>query len=252
MLDVYVSANHSNTYYVLGYAIRSKNILKYSYRKADHYKYAIFQEIIDEIIKNNKKDEINFIVGLKEIHKWLVKRNPFLQITLCRDDDIENCFKALAKDYREKEESKMEINSSVITTGIYVDGSYNKATGYYGWGYVVVEDGIITDSYSGSDNKANEIWNVAGELTATMNAIGHSYEKNNLNITIVYDYEGIEKWANDKWKAKNKWTILYKSFVKSFRDKGMTIDFQKVKGHSGNEYNDMADRLANTACYGGK
>lgn len=250
MLDVYVSVNHSNKYYILGYAIENKNILEYEYRTLDHYKYSLFQEIIDKVIEKNKKDKIRFIIGLKEVHKWLIKRNPFLKIDLDKNEKIENCFKALVNDYRKKEESKMN-KPSVITTGIYVDGSYNKSTGYYGWGYVVVEDGIITDSYSGSDNVANEIWSVAGELTATMNAIGHAYERNNLNITIVYDYIGIEKWANSEWKAKNKWTIQYKSFVARYRKLGMIINFQKVKGHSGNEYNDMADRLANNACYGG-
>lgn len=250
MLDVYVSVNHSNNYSILGYAIESKNILEYKIKKEESYKYSVFQKIIDDVIEKNKKSELRFIVKNKDIHKWLTRRNPFLRIDLDKNEKIENCFKALVKDYRKKEEDKMD-KPSVITTGIYVDGSYNKSTGYYGWGYVVVEDGIITDSYSGSDKVANEIWSVAGELTATMNAIGHAYERNNLNITIVYDYIGIEKWANSEWKAKNKWTIQYKSFVAKYRKLGMTINFRKVKGHSGNEFNDMADRLANSACYGG-
>ena len=59
---------------------------------------------------------------------------------------------------------------------VYVDGSYNKHTGYYGWAYIGLLDNKIVFRSSGSNNKANEMWQVAGELCAVINAIRDTYK----------------------------------------------------------------------------
>lgn len=130
---------------------------------------------------------------------------------------------------------------------IFVDGSYNKNTGYYGWAYVCKDYDCIMHEDSGKSNVASSIWNVAGELSATMNAIKYAYKNSIPDITICYDYQGIEEWAEGRWKTKNMYTKQYAEFVNKYRNLGLKIKFCKIKGHSGNFYNDRADELARKA-----
>ena len=73
-------------------------------------------------------------------------------------------------------------------------------------------------------------------------AIENGYKK----ITIYYDYEGIEKWANGIWKANKVGTQRYKAFVAEKRQE-IEIAFRKVAAHTGVKYNEMADQLAKAA-----
>lgn len=127
---------------------------------------------------------------------------------------------------------------------IFVDGYYNKNTGYYGWSYVCKDYDCIMHEDSGKSNVANSIWNVAGELSA----IKYAYKHSILDITICYDYQGIADWAEGRWRAKNMYTKQYVDFVNKYKNLGMKITFCKIKGHSGNFYNDRADELAKRAC----
>ena len=65
-------------------------------------------------------------------------------------------------------------------------------------------------------------------------------------LILRYDYEGIEKWSSGEWKAKN---VLTKRYVDFMKDKSnfVQISYQKVKAHSGDYYNEEADRLAKAA-----
>ena len=65
-------------------------------------------------------------------------------------------------------------------------------------------------------------------------------------IVIYHDYEGIAKWCNGAWRANKEGTKAYRAYYDQVKDK-LKIQFIKVKGHSGDKYNDMADRLAKKA-----
>jgi len=65
-------------------------------------------------------------------------------------------------------------------------------------------------------------------------------------LTIYHDYEGIAKWPLGLWKANKEGTIAYKSYYDKI-SQSVNIKFVKVKGHSGDKYNDVADRLAKQA-----
>ena len=48
------------------------------------------------------------------------------------------------------------------------------------------------------------------------------------------------------WKTNKSGTISYKQFYDEIK-KSVKVSFNKVKGHSGDKYNDVADRLAKDA-----
>lgn len=129
----------------------------------------------------------------------------------------------------------------------YVDGSYDHSQLRYAYGCVLVlPEGEVT--LNGSDNQEDYVSmrNVAGEIMgseqAVLWALDHGYKK----VTIYYDYEGIEKWANGIWKANKPGTQRYKAFIAEKRLE-MEIEFQKVAAHTGVKYNEIADRLAKEA-----
>lgn len=77
-------------------------------------------------------------------------------------------------------------------------------------------------------------------------AIEYCLENGIDELIIYHDYAGIGMWGDDQWKANLDMTREYKAFVREAREK-MKISFVKVKAHTGDKYNEAADRLAKSA-----
>jgi len=88
--------------------------------------------------------------------------------------------------------------------------------------------------------------NVAGEIEAAKIAMAYCISNEIENLTLYFDYEGIEKWCMGIWKANKEGTIAYKKFYDSIKDT-LNVKFVKVKAHSGDKYNEEADKLAKAA-----
>ena len=88
--------------------------------------------------------------------------------------------------------------------------------------------------------------NVAGEIMGALTVIEYCLEKGIPALEIHHDYEGVAKWAQGQWKANRPGTIAYAAACRKAREK-LKLGFVKVKGHSGDTYNDLADRLAKQA-----
>lgn len=131
----------------------------------------------------------------------------------------------------------------------YVDGSYNISTCEYGYGVVFFYNGEEIHLKKGfpKDDLA-AMRNVAGEIKGSEAAISYALSHNISSIKIYHDYEGISKWCTGEWKANKEGTIAYRDFYNNAK-KQLKIEFVKVKGHSGDTYNDIADRLAKEAAH---
>ncbi len=135
----------------------------------------------------------------------------------------------------------------------YVDGSFDEALGKYAFGCIIITpNGETIKEFGNGDNPESlAIRNVAGEMLGAMYAVKWAVKNGYDNIELHYDYEGIEKWAVGEWKAKNTLTQKYAAFMKE-QQSIIRIAFQKVKAHSGDFYNEEADRLAKKALTEGK
>lgn len=130
---------------------------------------------------------------------------------------------------------------------VYVDGSYNNSTGEYSYGLIAfVGDEVIRDCKAYNDEELAAMRNVAGEIKGAEAGINLALAKGCKAVRVYHDYEGIAKWPLGEWKANKKGTIAYKKFYDE-KKADISISFHKVTGHSGDVYNDEADRLAKSA-----
>lgn len=137
-----------------------------------------------------------------------------------------------------------KINNSLVT--IYVDGSFSDKKQNYSYGIVITKNNevIHVEGNVGKKNKEGlKSRNITGELlgtiVATKYAIIHKYNE----INMVYDYQGIEEFATGTWTPKTNIAKIYQKSMNEYINK-IKINFVKVKGHTNEEFNELADKIA--------
>ena len=136
----------------------------------------------------------------------------------------------------------------------YVDGSYNIRTRHFSYGIVFFTGAVDSEgnrqelhfSKEFDHPELAEMRNVAGEIMGAAEAMKMADKLSIKELTIYHEYEGISKWCTGEWKAKKTWTQKYRDFYRNI-SKNVNINFVKVKGHSNDKYNDLADALAKKA-----
>ncbi len=146
-----------------------------------------------------------------------------------------------------KNSSDENLNNENPEVFAYIDGSYDDSQKRFSYAGIIFNKGKKI-SFSNSNNNRDlvELRNVAGELYASMFVMDYAKKNNVKNITIYYDYVGIEMWATGKWKANLEFTQKYSIYSKEIM-KDINIIFKKVKAHSGIQYNEEVDKLAKLA-----
>ena len=136
---------------------------------------------------------------------------------------------------------------------VYTDGSCSGNPGRGGWGAVIIVDGKEQTMSGGEKLTTNNRM----ELMAAIEALEAILEKRkwrSRKVCVVCDSQyvknGIQTWIKN-WK-KNGWRTANKEPVKN-KDLWLELDevvskldieWRWVKGHAGNKYNEMCDKLA--------
>ena len=133
---------------------------------------------------------------------------------------------------------------------IYSDGGADPNPGYGGWGAVLIY-GKHEKRLKGS---AKDVTNNQMELTAAIEALSALKRPCEIEFFTDSQYlrrgilENLDKWVKNDFKRDGK-TIPNKQLWKKL--KGLIephqIDWNWVKGHSGNHFNEIVDKLATEA-----
>lgn len=130
----------------------------------------------------------------------------------------------------------------------FVDGSYNEDNDSYGFGgYVMVNGEKYEISGSGDDADLVSMKDVAGELIGTKKILAFAIEHHLKEITILYDYKGIDCWATGKWKRNLPGTVEYYEYCQE-KMLSISVTFRKILDITQIEGNEEAKELANLAC----
>lgn len=140
----------------------------------------------------------------------------------------------------------MSLNPLVI----YTDGSCldNAAGGAGGWaGIVVVNDDSINcgEGYFSTTSNRMEIMAVAKMLLeSTLPRTVHIYLDS--QYTMDGSTKWIKGWIRRNWLTANEQPVKNKDLWLMIHDvlKFHQVSFFKVKGHSGNRFNEVADKVA--------
>ena len=135
---------------------------------------------------------------------------------------------------------------------IYTDGACSGNPGPGGWGAVIFDQKKNQKNISGKEKNTT---NNRMELIAPIMALKKIQPKSEVTIFTDSTYvkngitEWIKKWEKNDWKNANKKPVKNKDLWIKLNDlsKKYKIDWKWIKGHSNNEYNDLADDLATRA-----
>lgn len=138
---------------------------------------------------------------------------------------------------------------------IYTDGSScGNRVGPGGWSYVVVKKGRIVFQLSGGLEVAT---NNQMELMGPINALKYLHMRELTNAAIYTDSQYVQKgitewihgWRRNGWKSASGEAVKNQDLWKTLHAlrQGLSIEWNWVRGHNGNTYNEVADTLAKAA-----
>jgi ribonuclease HI len=142
----------------------------------------------------------------------------------------------------------MEVSEEVLV--IYTDGACSGNPGPGGWAWAVAPTGEVNDS-GGEPHSTNQRM----EIMAAFEAL-KTFENDPRIIRIVADSNYVVKCFNDGWSRgwhARGWRNsqrqpvanrdLWEPYIEMVLDRGR-VEFEWVKGHSGDKMNDFVDALA--------
>ena len=128
---------------------------------------------------------------------------------------------------------------------VFTDGAYSSARDQGGVGIVILKDGLEILRYSNMYKKTTNNQMELGAIIIALRMI-----KGEIDSLVIYtDSQYCIGWAVQGWKRKKN-KVMWEEFDKQYnRVKELCPDirFIHVKGHAGNKYNEIVDKLAVSA-----
>lgn len=128
----------------------------------------------------------------------------------------------------------------------YTDGSCDPNPGMGGWGFIQVVDNEPVDKRRGGEESTT---NNRMELTAIIMAYRHAMRRGYKTLIIRTDSEWCMKCFTGEY-TKKKNLDLWAQLDAAIAKYGVEPDFEKVKAHSGDRFNEMVDKLADVRIHG--
>lgn len=135
---------------------------------------------------------------------------------------------------------------------VYTDGGCTGNPGPGGWAAVLLYDGKEVKLSGGDPSTTNNRM----ELTAVIKALSYINENSDLRVKSVeiftdsqYVKNGLTQWIfnwiKNGWKTAAKKPVKNKEYWIALKDEAdkLQLKWNWVKGHSGDEYNEMCDSL---------
>jgi len=135
---------------------------------------------------------------------------------------------------------------------VYTDGACSGNPGPGGWGAVILDEKKNETNISGEEKSTT---NNRMELVAPIMALRKIKKASEIIIYTDSTYlkngitTWIKNWEKNGWKSVSKKPVKNKDLwiILSRLSKEQIIDWKWVKAHSGNKYNEIADKLATEA-----
>ena len=143
------------------------------------------------------------------------------------------------------------------TVNIYTDGACRGNPGPGGWGVLIEHENVNKELYGGMQVTTNNQMELSAAIEGLFYFNEHIESKEvELFTDSKYVIDGINSWIHG-WK-KNNWRTSTKKPVKNDElwktldelNSKLTVNWNWVKGHSGDIFNDRVDLLANNATVG--
>ena len=137
---------------------------------------------------------------------------------------------------------------------IYTDGSCLGNPGFGGWAAVIIDNQTNerTEIFGGEKNTTNNRMELKAVISALKNiSVGESAElfTDSAYVKNALTKGWLENWKSNNWKTSNKKSVLNQDMWLELDKLVSTrkINFNWVRGHNGNFFNERCDQLANTA-----
>ena len=143
---------------------------------------------------------------------------------------------------------------------IYTDGACSGNPGKGGYAFVIIAQGKPLLKMSGCEEHAT---NNMMELKAVVRSLKHLESQLGKMKSIVRVHSDsaycinpiiqgwMDMWKENGWKTKSgdpiKNVEMWQELDSLLEDKRMQVEFIKVKGHSGDKFNEMVDKAARNA-----
>ena len=135
---------------------------------------------------------------------------------------------------------------------IYTDGACSGNPGPGGWGAVIFDENKKQSNISGKEPITT---NNRMELLALIMAIKRIKEKSEITVYTDSTYlkngitDWIKKWEKNGWKSSSNQPIKNKDLWLELNNLCLKhkVSWNWVEGHSNNEFNNLADKLATEA-----